>query len=288
MNTLWAKLIEQLPNSFQGKLLEVSPINGGDINQTYCLKLSSGCFFVKLNSSNTESMFSAEAIGLKVMAESNTIRVPKPLMHGVFENQAYILMEWLEFGKPGSWLEFGQTLAEMHLVNEKEFGFEIDNTIGLTPQLNKKSTSWIDFYRECRLLPQYKWALNKGLNIGSSESLLANLEKFFGSYQPKPSLLHGDLWSGNTAFLSNGEPVIYDPATYYGDREADIALTELFSGFPSEFYDGYNLAYSLDSGYELRRNLYNLYHILNHFNLFGGSYGSQAKSMTQRLLSEVM
>lgn len=170
------------------------------------------------------------------------------------------------------------------------FGFIQDNFIGTTPQPNGWKDNWVDFWREQRLGYQLRLAAQNGYggllqNLG--EKLLDMLPAFFENYIPQPSLLHGDLWSGNHAFLADGTPAIFDPAAYYGDRECDLAMTELFGGYSAEFYASYRAAYPLDEGYAMRRDLYNLYHVLNHANLFGGGYARQSEQMMQRLLREV-
>ncbi len=172
----------------------------------------------------------------------------------------------------------------------KGFGFVQDNFIGTTAQPNAWNNDWIDFWREQRLGFQLRLAAENGYggqlkNLG--EKLLNTLPAFFDGYIPQPSLLHGDLWSGNHAFLADGTPTIFDPASYYGDRECDLAMTELFGGFPADFYTAYRAEWPLHEGYETRRDLYNLYHILNHANLFGGGYVKQAEQMMQRLLLEL-
>lgn len=170
------------------------------------------------------------------------------------------------------------------------FGFAQDNFIGTTPQPNGWSDDWIDFWHEHRLGFQLRLAEENGYGgqlqtLGNK--LLDSLPAFYAGYSPQPSLLHGDLWSGNHAFLADGTPAIFDPATYYGDREADLAMTELFGGYPADFYAAYRAAYPLNEDYATRRDLYNLYHILNHANLFGGGYARQAEQTMLRLLREV-
>ena len=169
------------------------------------------------------------------------------------------------------------------------FGFAQDNYIGTTPQPNDWKDNWMDFWREQRLGFQLRLAAQNGYGgklQALGEKLLDALPAFFTGCMPQPALLHGDLWSGNHAFLADGTPVIFDPAPYYGDRECDLAMTELFGGYPADFYAAYRAAYPLDDGYAVRRDLYNLYHILNHANLFGGGYARQAEGMMQRLLAE--
>ena len=166
----------------------------------------------------------------------------------------------------------------------KVFGWDINNTIGSTVQINNWTANWAEFWAEHRIGYQLQLARRRGGHFAQGERLLKLIPKLLAGYEPKPSLVHGDLWGGNAGITPGGEPVIFDPATYFGDREVDIAMTELFGGFPAEFYRGYNQVWPLDLGYEKRKNLYNLYHILNHFNLFGGSYASQANQMINRIL----
>jgi fructosamine-3-kinase len=166
----------------------------------------------------------------------------------------------------------------------KVFGWDINNTIGSTVQINNWTANWAEFWAEHRIGYQLKLAKRRGGHFPQGERLLEMIPELLAGYEPQPSLIHGDLWGGNAGVTSAGEPVIFDPATYFGDREVDIAMTELFGGFPALFYRGYNQVWSLDAGYERRKSLYNLYHILNHFNLFGGSYESQANQMINRVL----
>jgi fructosamine-3-kinase len=177
----------------------------------------------------------------------------------------------------------------MHRVTGRSFGWRRDNTIGSTPQPNTPGNDWIAFWREQRLGFQLRLAERNGLSSAlqaKGERLLERLEAFFRGYAPAPSLLHGDLWGGNHGYTVSGEPVVFDPAVYYGDREADLAMTELFGGFGAGFYAAYKEVWPLDSGYAVRKQLYNLYHVLNHANLFGGGYASQAEAMMERLLAE--
>jgi len=211
---------------------------------------------------------------------------------GKNHSNAYIVMEYIAIGGSGrkqSIEALGHQLASMHRVTKAQYGWFRDNTIGSTPQINTVNDDWIHFWRERRLAFQLDLAARKGYGgrlQQKGELLLTKLQGFF-SQPPPASLLHGDLWSGNYAISDTGEPVIFDPAVYYGDREADLAMTELFGGFPASFYAAYNGAYALDEGYAVRKTLYNLYHILNHLNLFGGGYGGQAERMIEQLLSEV-
>jgi fructosamine-3-kinase len=179
----------------------------------------------------------------------------------------------------------GEQLAAMHRYPSPDgrFGWHRDNFIGATPQSNRWRPDWVTFWRENRLEFQFKLAAAGGIQYEGSDRLLAGLAAFFTEYSPEPSLLHGDLWSGNASFTEEGTPVIYDPACYFGDRECDLAFTEMFGGFPRDFYDAYDATWPRDEGWRSRRDLYNLYHVLNHAHLFGGAYVGQAREMIRAL-----
>ncbi len=263
-------------------------VSGGCINQGYAISSSSRTYFAKINQASQVAMFEAEALGLQQMRETQTIRVPEPICWGTEGNSAYIVLEWLDLGGRGGdivWEEMGRKLAEMHRYPGKtEFGWDLNNTIGSTVQINNWTANWAQFWAEHRIGYQLKLAKRRGGHFPQEERLLKVIPELLAGYEPQPSLVHGDLWGGNAGVTSAGEPVIFDPATYLGDREVDIAMTELFGGFPAQFYRGYNQILPLDLGHEKRKIIYNLYHILNHFNLFGGSYESQANQMINRIL----
>ena len=258
--------------------------SGGCINQTTKISDGKRDFFVKTNTAHQLDMFVAEAIALQQIYATKTILVPQPICRGIAGEAAYLVLESLDLGGGQDWEAMGRNLAAMHRVtSDRGFGWDRDNTIGATPQINNWTNSWLDFWREYRLAFQIRLAKRKGWRCSiPEEKIYAALPEFFRDYQPQPSMVHGDLWGGNADFV-NGEPVIFDPALYFGDREVDLAMTELFGGFPSKFYRAYNAAYPLDAGYQKRKTLYNLYHILNHFNLFGGGYGSQANRMIESI-----
>lgn len=269
------------------------PVSGGCINSTYALsgQQNGGVrqFFIKTNTANGLPMFEAETEGLKAIIQSHSLRAPAPIISGIAGQDAYLLMEYVTLHSSGNSAQLGSQLARMHQTQHRQFGWHRDNTIGSTPQSNRWTNDWVIFWSERRLGTQLKLAAENGAGrvlLQCGETLQVLLTHFFSDYQPVPSLLHGDLWSGNYAFDERGQPVIFDPATYYGDRETDLAMTELFGGFPPNFYAAYNDAWPLDAGYATRKTLYNLYHILNHFNLFGGDYRSQAQNMIDSLLSE--
>jgi len=264
-------------------------IGGGCINTALRLSDGTRSWFIKTNNADRLDMFEAEAAGLNVMADTQTIRIPHVLCTGTHGRNAYIVMDYIE---PGSSNRNGQNLAgerlaAMHRHTAPRFGWDRDNTIGATHQPNDWRDDWITFWRKQRLGFQLELVGRNGYASlqRSGERLLDRFHVLI-DHDPLPSLLHGDLWGGNISFDNSGQPVIYDPAVYYGDREADIAMTELFGGFGTGFYAAYNAAWPMDSGYRTRKTLYNLYHILNHTNLFGGGYAGQAQDMIDRLLAE--
>lgn len=265
-------------------------VSGGCINQGYAVSDGNRVYFVKLNQASLVDMFEAEALGLQQMWETQTIRVPQPICWGISAESSYIVLEWLKLdrGDANSGVEMGRQLAAMHRwqpSQAKGFGWDRNNTIGSTPQINTWTTEWKDFYTQHRFGYQFQLAKPRGGSFPKQEKLLAAIPELLADHQPQPSLVHGDLWGGNAACTAEGEPVIFDPAAYFGDREVDVAMTELFGGFSAGFYRGYNEVFPLSPGYERRKTLYNLYHILNHFNLFGGGYASQANRMIEQILS---
>jgi len=260
-------------------------VGGGCINQAMQLSDDQRSFFIKLNQASQLAMFEAERDGLKEMVASQSIRVPQPLCCGVAAGSAYIVMEWLSLGGGNSWEQMGQQLATMHrYTSDQGYGWHRDNTIGETPQKNGWYQDWVEFWRDRRLGPQFSFAHAKGGHFPQRDELMNAIPRLLAGHIPTASLLHGDLWSGNAAITTAGEPIIFDPATYYGDPETDLAMTELFGRLPQAFYQAYNAANPIDNGYTARKPLYNLYHVLNHFNLFGGSYSSQANSLIAQIL----
>ncbi|NEO89146.1 MAG: phosphotransferase [Moorea sp. SIO3G5] len=379
---MWKEIADQI-SLVTGETFEINQrqsVGGGCINQGYALVGKTNKYFVKLNSASQVYMFEAEALGLKQMVATQTIRIPKPICYGTAVDCSYIVLEWLDLGggnSTESWVKMGHQLAAMHqaappqpqeelnvgrlnvegclenlqppnlqppnlqppnlqpdnlqppnlqppnlqppnlqppnlqpdnlqppnlqppnlqppnlqpdnlqpLVEMGKFGWNQNNTIGSTPQVNQWMSDWVEFFVEYRLGYQFQLARRRSGHFPKQNQLLAVVPKLL-DHQPQPSLVHGDLWGGNAAITMAGEPVIFDPATYVGDREVDIAMTELFGGFPAAFYRGYNEVWPLEQGYKRRKNLYNLYHILNHFNLFGSGYESQANRMIDQILRD--
>ena len=267
-------------------------VGGGCINRTVLLEGMDQRYFVKLNQSSLLDVFIAEVAGLDAIASTHTLRTPAVIVHGTYKDQAYLVLEYISRSRSdaNTLKKLGEGLARLHRTSAPRFGWHRNNTIGSTPQINTETDDWVAFLREHRLGYQLELAFKNGLPAevsGPAERLLSRLGGLFDSYKPVPSLLHGDLWGGNFSADEQGMPVLFDPAVYFGDREADIAMTELFGGFDRSFYEAYNNAWPLDQGYAVRKTLYNLYHVLNHFNLFGGGYGAQARSMIHQLLAEL-
>jgi protein-ribulosamine 3-kinase len=267
-------------------------VAGGSINRCFRWRTGSGPVFVKVAPGGAASMLEAEADGLAELAGAQAVRVPRVLGCGATGASAFLALEWLEAGvaRGESEERLGTRLAAQHEVTAPEFGWRRDNTIGSTPQANGTLAPWPEFFRERRLRPQLELAVARGFGAlleGPGEQLLAGVEELLKTHRPAASLLHGDLWGGNWLATGDGEPVIFDPAVYYGDREADLAMTQLFGGFGPRFYRAYAAAAPLPPGAEVRGELYNLYHVLNHANLFGGGYARSALGMIQRLLAEL-
>ncbi|MEM9543460.1 MAG: fructosamine kinase family protein [Cyanobacteria bacterium P01_E01_bin.42] len=286
---MWKEIAAKISET-EGKPFEITShrsVGGGCINQGYFVSNGTLSYFVKVNRANEIEMFEAESLGLQQMHATQTIRIPQPLACGIAGDYSFIVMEWLEFGRGDSrvWELMGQHLAKLHQAEGSDrFGWDRNNTIGSTPQINPWRDNWSEFFAEERIGFQLRLAKRRGGNFPDTGKVVARVKELLSDRIPQPSLVHGDLWSGNAACTVEGEPVILDPATYWGDREVDLAMTELFGGFPAAFYRGYNQTWQLDRNYETRKPLYNLYHVLNHFNLFGGGYESQASSTIARLL----
>lgn len=264
------------------------PVHGGDISAAWHVKAEDQPVFLKTGPASSYDMFRAEAEGLKELALADAVRVPQVLGCVRSNNECMLALEWIDFDLPGQDTArlLGEQLAKQHRHTKDQFGWHRDNTIGSTPQPNPWNDDWIEFFREQRLGFQLRLAAEKGYKgelQQEGDRLLSNISQFFNDYWPEASLLHGDLWGGNWA-SSSGQPVIFDPAVYYGDRESDIAMSLLFGGFPGDFYRAYEDAWPLAAGSRQRIELYKLYHVLNHLNLFGRSYLGRALGIIRSLL----
>ena len=289
--TLILEIAEEISRATGSRFrpLRRSPVTGGCINRAEIIESRGERYFLKLNQPQCLDMFAAEAAGLRELGQASAIRVPAPVCWGIADGHSYLVLEYLALsrGDAGTAEELGRGLAKLHQVRGERFGWHRNNTIGTTPQNNVPSEDWGDFWGRQRLGFQLQLAARNGYRGAlqrDGERLRAALPALLDGHRPQPSLLHGDLWGGNYAADQNGKPVIFDPAVYFGDREADLAMTELFGGFPATFYEAYRERLPLDSGYPIRKELYNLYHILNHLNLFGGGYQAQAERMLASLL----
>lgn len=279
----WHKFAEYLAQEKQihFNILSVSSVAGGDIHQAFHLHTSEGDFFLKMNGAEKYALFTTEENSLNRLSATLSIVLPRVIGSGIFQQSSWLLLEFLQLSSKGDDLQRGKDLAllHQHCLPKKQFGWFEDNYIGNSLQKNNWQDNWVEFYSKNRLQPQLDDALEKSNNLklkNLGAELIAQLPKYFQDYQPKPSYLHGDLWAGNSGFLADGSAVFYDPASYIGDRETDIAMSEMFGGFSAEFYKGYELVFPLDKDYSQRKTLYNLYHYLNHYNLFGGGYLNQS------------
>ncbi len=288
MKELTKNKIEEI---IKEKIVDIYPVSGGCINDAKILHMDSGRqFFIKTNYNNLPKMFFNEANGLRELVKADAIRVPKV----IYVEEDFILLEAIKSSsKPKNFFEdFGRRFAQLHKYSEKYFGFYENNYIGSTPQFNIPDESeknvWTNFYFNKRLKIQFDLAEKKGysgIELSKAFSKLeGKIEDILKSDYEKPSLLHGDLWSGNYIIDENGNACLIDPAVYYGNREADLAMTKLFGGFDDNFYSAYGEEFPLQNGYDYRENIYKLYHVLNHLNLFGSGYYQQAVSLIKYYL----
>lgn len=268
------------------------PVGGGCINAAWRLDSSTGAVFVKTNEPGALAMFEAESDGLRELGRSGGVRVPEPLASGMTGDSAWLAMEWIEPGASRSDSErlLGEGLAVQHRATRSTFGWDRDNTIGSTPQENAPCDDWAQFFALHRLTFQLDLVEASGWGgrlAAGGRRLVEAVPLLLSGHQPAPALLHGDLWGGNWACDADGQPFVFDPAVYYGDREADLAMTRLFGGFGRDFYAAYESSWPVVPGAGLRMELYNLYHVLNHVNLFGAGYAGRAETIIRRLLAEV-
>jgi protein-ribulosamine 3-kinase len=269
-------------------------LNAGRGGPAGCHRLESdaGALFVKVGEAQLAEAFAAEAAGLTELAAAGALRVPRALASGRAGTTAFLALEWIEAGRADRDCErrLGEGLAALHAVHAGRFGWKSDNSIGRSPQLNGWCDEWAQFFAERRLRAQLELAHRNGIfgALGAAaERLPESAQALLAGHRPAASLLHGDLWGGNWLATTTGEPVIFDPAVYYGDRETDLAMTRLFGGFGAEFYRAYESAAPLTPGAPLRAEFYNLYHVLNHANLFGGGYVRQARATIARLTAQL-
>lgn len=267
-------------------------LGGAGGSESYEWPCEGGVLFVKVGPGERRAALEAEAAGLSELSRAQALRVPRVLASGATHDAAFLALEWIDAAPADTACErrLGEGLAALHAVTAPRFGWGRDNTIGRTPQANGWMQEWAEFFRERRLRPQLDLAVDNGfgnLLDTPGERLMESVHILLAGHAPRASLLHGDLWGGNWLATAAGEPVIVDPAVYYGDREADLAMTRLFGGFGAAFYRAYEAAQPPTAGTQLRGELYNLYHVLNHANLFGAGYARQARAMIDRLLAQL-
>jgi protein-ribulosamine 3-kinase len=277
--------------SLNNKIVKTENLAGGSINNAFKITDSKGnVHFLKINTSTPPDMFIKEAHGLNELQKAEAIKIPRAIVY----SDKFIVTEFISLGnKSKNFFEkFGRNFAQLHKFRGKFFGFYEDNYIGSNPQKNipenNESLDWTAFYFRNRLLFQFKLAEKNGYATDELRKYFSKLENkievILKDSTEKPSLLHGDLWSGNFLVDENGDACIIDPAVYYGNREADLAMTKLFGGYTDEFYKSYSEVYPMKDGWEFRENIYKLYHVINHLNLFGLGYYSQALSLIKYYL----
>jgi fructosamine-3-kinase len=266
---------------------QIHPVSGGSINNAVRFIAHQKKYFLKWNNAtHYPGMFESEAKGLRLLRKSNTLFIPEILHSGMAGEYSFLLMEFLESGRPGNnfWETFGIQVARMHRNTNTEFGLDHDNYIGSLKQSNKQHKSWNQFFLAERIEPQLKLVVDNNILLEDAIKRMDKIANIIEGIFPleEPSLLHGDLWRGNFMIAHHGQPCLIDPAVYYGHREMDLSMTKLFGGFDPEFYEAYYSEFPLESGFEKRIDLYNLYPLLVHVNLFGGSYLQQVKNILSR------
>ena len=273
IDQFYSEILEKHVNE---KVKGFSNVGGGCINNSLKIETENKPYFLKWNHGTYLDMFQKEVEGLGILSKHTSLRIPEVIGAGKADNKSYLLMEWIGSGStsPNFWEMFAKGLSELHRNSSAHYGLDHDNYIGRLPQANKQHASWYDFFLYERLKPQIQLAnksnlLNKSINDGF-ERLFTKLPALIPD--EKPSLLHGDLWSGNFMTDENGIPSLVDPAVHYGHRETELAFTSMFGGFSPEFYNRYEEYFPLEPGFESRREIHNLYPLLVHVNLFGQSY----------------
>ena len=286
-NKLKNKLEEALEDAgiLSGKIKLITPISGGDINEAFRLQTNVKNYFIKLNGADLfPEMFAVEKKGLELLKNQSKFIIPQPLLVEKIPKYDFLLMEWVEMKSQGDWKLFGQTLAELHKQTNPQFGLDHQNYIGSLSQDNTFEPTWSEFFINRRLHPLSKKAYDKGQlerkTLKAIENLYGRLNEIYPA--ESPALIHGDLWSGNRAFTSDGKPCIYDPAVYFGHREMDLAMTRLFGGFPEEMYREYHQNNPLEPGWKERIPIGQLYPLLVHVILFGGGYAGQVSSIVNK------
>lgn len=284
---MWHALSVQLSLAI-GQPFEIEkkiPIDSGDINECYFISCGDVQYFVKVNSREHLFAYKAEAESLRHLHQTGKMSVPGIIYMGIIKEKAFLVLDYIPMQPLDDECAYllGKELASLHQWGDQlEFGFDIDNFVGSTEQRNSWHRKWAPFFADHRIGFQLKLAEERGMSFGNIEQIVENVKILLNNHHPKPSLLHGNFWHGNVAKTDNG-PIVFDPAIYWGDREVDVASSQLFIHFPDAFYRGYNEIWQLDDGYEQRKDLYNLYHMLNHCLMFGGHYLEKTENLITKL-----
>jgi fructosamine-3-kinase len=278
---MWHFISEQISNSIKQDFIcdDIREVKAGDSHKAYKISDGKQRFFVKTNEKIHLSNFEAEREGLEHLSKTQLIKVPKVICSGLVSDHSFLALEHISMtqGNETTWFHFGQALAKLHTnFTQQMYGWQEDNFIGLTPQPNHWQKKWGCFFAEQRIGFMLQLLFEKGHKLANIDSVVKSVKSLLAGHNPTPSMLHGDLWQGNTGFHNN-QPVLFDPAFYFGDRETDIAMSELFGRFPENFYRGYADVWPLETDYQYRKPIYQLYHVLNHALLFGGQYIDSAK-----------
>lgn len=284
---MWHFISEQISQQIGKDFIcdDIRDVNSGDSHQAYKISDGRQRFFVKTNSKSTLANFEAEAEGLNHLQQAQLFRIPKVICLGTVGEHCFLVLEHITMtsGNAQNWYSFGEKLARLHQSQTQEmYGWQEDNYIGLTPQPNKWDKKWSRFFAEQRIGFMLQLLAEKGQNLADIDTVVDSVQNLLNGHTPTASMLHGDLWQGNTGFHKE-QAVMFDPAFYFGDREADLAMTELFSKFPQAFYDGYESVWPIEEDYAYRKTVYQLYHLLNHALLFGGHYIQSAQATIKNL-----
>ena len=284
---MWHFISEQISQSIGEDFIcnDVRDIPEGDSHQAFRISDGKRRFFVKTNEKNQIENFNAEADGLAHLAQAQLFKVPKVVTQGIVSDRSFLVLEFIHLtqGDSAHWHQFGKNLALLHQQHSQQmYGWQEDNYIGRSVQINQWHKKWSVFFAEQRIGYMLQMLAEQGNTLANIDKVVSSVETILAGHAPQASMLHGDLWKGNTGFFK-GQAVIYDPAFYYGDRETDIAMTELFGRFPEQFYQAYNAQWPLDAEYEYRKPIYQLYHTLNHALTFGGYYIDSAKQVLKNL-----
>ena len=279
------QLLQHIASRNKLQLIESKSLSGGDINDVFLLKCHEGNFVAKLNDvSKFPGIFEVEAKGLQLLKKSDSFKIPNVIAEGVFQNASYLLLEYIAPGNKSNnfWESFAEKLIKLHKTSSEQFGLDHTNYIGSLPQKNEYRSTASEFYISQRLEPQFKMALENGFSFNNLEGFYKNISREIPS-EP-PSLIHGDLWSGNYMVSKKGEPVLIDPAVAFAPREMDLAMMKLFGGFSEEVFLNYNSIFPLTNGWKERVPVWQLYYLLVHLNLFGSGYLQQVKGIMKRFL----